>query len=133
MIETADRNGTVCDENAEAVVTKTQRQWLTDHGLTLPHGSGQRFASIWRQAHERYAEDHIREAVLLAAAHYLEGGADLRALGDDLAAARARVDEQLAVARIVATLAISDGRSENATAKELGVDRMAVRDWLGKR
>ncbi|AER47595.1 HTH DNA binding protein [Mycobacterium phage DS6A] len=55
------------------------------------------------------------------------------AAGARLAEARAAADAALADARDLALRAIAAGHPEQRTARQLGVDRMAVRGWLGKR
>jgi transposase-like protein len=48
-------------------------------------------------------------------------------------AARAELDEAKAIAKRAAVQAHDNGTFETAFAKSLGVDRMTVRRWLGKR
>ncbi|WNM74294.1 helix-turn-helix DNA binding domain protein [Gordonia phage Thimann] len=56
------------------------------------------------------------------------------AQGKKLAKARATADEALRIAKLMAQSAHhQDGVPETQIAKELGVDRMTVRKWLGKR
>jgi len=57
----------------------------------------------------------------------------LREVGAALARARANEAEARAKARKLALEAINAGQSEHSVAKALGVDRMAVRRWQGKR
>jgi len=110
-----------------------QRQWLAGHGITLRGEAARRFAAAWADISSRYGDERIREAAILAAAQHLSNGSDLDAVGRALARARRHAETQLAVARTVALLAIEDGKSEASTAREIGVDRMAVREWQGKR
>lgn len=49
-----------------------------------------------------------------------------------LRAARSRLDKAMDTAREAATDAYSHGRPEAQIARELGVNRMTVRRWLGK-
>lgn len=56
-----------------------------------------------------------------------------RAHGRKLAKARAAAAEALRVAEVLARSAQAEGISEYQIAAELGVDRMTVRKWLGKR
>ncbi len=64
--------------------------------------------------------------------HYTE--AERVAQGKKLAKARAAADEALRVAQIMAQSAHHvDGVPETQIASQLGVDRMTVRKWLGKR
>lgn len=53
--------------------------------------------------------------------------------GRKLAKARAAVAEALRIAEVLALSAHADGVPETQIATELGVDRMTVRKWLGKR
>lgn len=53
--------------------------------------------------------------------------------GQQLAEARAAADTALQRARTLAVAAAADGYPEATAARRLGVDRMAVRNWLGKR
>ena len=59
--------------------------------------------------------------------------AERRAHGRKLARARASATEALRVAQMLAQSAHSDGVPETQIAEELGVDRMTVRKWIGKR
>ena len=63
--------------------------------------------------------------------HYTD--AERQAWGKKLAKARAAADEALRVAQIMARSAHSEGVPETQIATELGVDRMTVRKWVGKR
>ncbi len=56
-----------------------------------------------------------------------------RAHGRKLAKAREAAKEALRVAEVIARSAHDDGASEYEIARDLGVDRMTVRKWLGKR
>jgi DNA-binding GntR family transcriptional regulator len=59
--------------------------------------------------------------------------AERKAHGKKLAKARTAVTEALRVAEVVARSAHHEGVPETQIAEELGVDRMTVRKWLGKR
>ncbi|HOY80605.1 MAG TPA: helix-turn-helix domain-containing protein [Rhodoglobus sp.] len=56
-----------------------------------------------------------------------------RAHGKKLARTRANVTEALRVASVMAQSANAEGVPETQIAAELGVDRMTVRKWVGKR
>lgn len=56
-----------------------------------------------------------------------------RAQGKKLAKARAAVTEALQSAELMARSAYAEGEPETQIAADLGVDRMTVRKWLGKR
>jgi hypothetical protein len=53
--------------------------------------------------------------------------------GRRLAVARAEEAAARKLARELALAAIAAGQSEAGVARALGVDRMAIRKWLGKR
>ena len=63
--------------------------------------------------------------------HYT--AAERRAHGKKLARFRAQADEALRVAKMLAQSANAEGVPETQIATDLGVDRMTVRKWLGKR
>ncbi|MGV0595113.1 hypothetical protein [Mycolicibacterium porcinum] len=56
-----------------------------------------------------------------------------QAHGKKLAKARAAVKDALALAEVMAQSAHGAGIPETQIASDLGVDRMTVRKWLGKR
>lgn len=111
--------------------------WLgDDHGLT-----SEQIAELTRTADdiaERYPDPDDtdeREAALVAAYRIMSGDA---AVVEELAAelTRARLAEARALAglRQAAMSLVGDGaESESGMARRAGVDRMAVRGWLGKR
>lgn len=121
------------DEAESLSMTAAANDWLTDHEFDLDNAAGRRFVKVFREVSERYDDDHVRDAALLAAAKYLAGLASPSDVGKTLAKARLAAESQLAAARIIATLAVTDGSPESTTANEVGVDRMALRRWLGKR
>ncbi len=116
--------------------------WLgDDHGLTAEQVVA--FHAAAEDIHARYPEDDDaaeREAAMIAAHRVLSGDTTVEA---ELAASllRSRQAALLATAglRQVARMTITPserGRkgpnTENAFAVRVGVDRMTVRDWLGK-
>lgn len=107
------------------------KAWLVEHDIELDPAATKRFANVWRDV--AGVDDHIRDTALLAAARYLAGEATPASVGKTLARARSRVAAQWVAAKVVAKLAVGDGAAEAATAREVGVDRMALRRWLGKR
>ena len=58
---------------------------------------------------------------------------DLAALGANLLTARGELAYRTEKAREGGLAALDAGESESAVAKALGVDRMTVRKWAGKR
>jgi hypothetical protein len=59
--------------------------------------------------------------------------AERQAHGRKLARARAQAAEALRIAEVIGRSAIADGVPETQIATELGIDRMTVRKWAGKR
>lgn len=58
---------------------------------------------------------------------------ELERVGADLARARARLAAATSAAQTAGLRALADGQKETAVARALGVDRMTVRKWAGKR
>lgn len=58
---------------------------------------------------------------------------DLERAGNRLRRARAALSKAIEEAEAEAIRALSEGTSESAVARTLGVDRMTVRKWAGKR
>ena len=58
---------------------------------------------------------------------------ELERAGRRLRSARNAEKKAMEDARVAALAAIEDGVSEASVAKVLGVDRMTVRKWVGKR
>jgi hypothetical protein len=111
-------------------------QWLADHRIEMTAAPLKRFAQVWTDLAGRYPDARdttVRDAALLAAARYLGGYLTPADIGKTLARARAKADETMAAARQVAVMAVDDGAAEAVTARDVGVDRMALRKWLGKR
>lgn len=136
--------------------TATQRHeieaWLgDDHGLTEEQVT--ELMEISDQIYARYctpdegvddpemveldlaqASEGERESALLAAYRVMVEGPDVVAeLGTALR--KARTNEALAMAglRQAALMLIGDAETQAGFARQAGVDRMTVRDWLGLR
>lgn len=58
---------------------------------------------------------------------------NLERAGRKLQSARKAADDALEAARLVALAGLADGVTESEAARKLGVDRMTIRKWLGKR
>lgn len=58
---------------------------------------------------------------------------EMERAGDRLRRARAAVEKATEEARLMALEALAAGAAESAVARTLGVDRMTVRKWAGKR
>lgn len=111
--------------------------WLgNDHGLT-----DEQFADLLAQAEDiqgRYPDpddQDVRDAALSTAHRLLLGQDDvLTELAKQRADARAAESQALAGLRQAALMLVPDGsRSEKGFAEQVGVDRQAVRKWLGKK
>ncbi|GAB4988145.1 hypothetical protein MAHJHV61_34190 [Mycobacterium avium subsp. hominissuis] len=86
-----------------------------------------------QEATQLYPESpDLQRAAVTAAADYLLGHTDPAAAGAELATVRRAEKRARARARQVAVMAFADGRSERAIARDVGVDRMNLRRWLGK-
>lgn len=110
--------------------------WLGPAAEDMTDEQIERFTRVWDHIEQRYPDpddQDERDAALSAAVQYLLGDTTTTQAGDELLRARQRAAEALAAARQVAVMAVEDGRPEATTAREIGVDRMALRGWLGKR
>jgi len=111
-------------------------QWLADHEIQIAAAELRRFVQVWTDLARRYPDSEdaaVRDAALHAAVRYIGGYLTPADVGKTLAKARAKADEAMAAARQVAVMAVDDGAPEATTARDVGVDRMALRKWLGKR
>lgn len=88
---------------------------------------------IAREAAQLYPDNAaLQRTAIEAATEYLLGRLDPVSIGADLARIRHEQQHIRAKARQVVVMACADGHSERSTAREVGVDRMIVRRWLGK-
>lgn len=86
-----------------------------------------------RDAERLYPDNpELRRAALDAAADYLLGRTDACGAGAELA--RVRREERRIRARVrqIAVLAVADGHSEHSVARQVGINRINLRRWLGK-
>ena len=74
-----------------------------------------------------------RDAALSAVVQYLLGDTDPEEAGRALRRARDAEMMAMAAAQQIATMAVEDGAPVAPTARTIGVDRMTVLKWLGKR
>ncbi|AYR01102.1 hypothetical protein SEA_LEMOND_37 [Mycobacterium phage LeMond] len=77
---------------------------------------------------------HRRQAAIEAAGRYLcddEGVAE--AVGDELAVAREEYERATAAARMIVLLSVEDGASELSLSQRLGINRLTVRKYRGKK
>lgn len=105
---------------------------------TIPAASVPRFEAIEAQLAELYPGDehvHERGAALRAAARHLIGDIDPGVAGDELDEARTEHEAAAAAARMVVMLTNEDRGPghESALSREVGVDRLTIRKWLGKQ
>lgn len=113
--------------------------WLGDnHGLT--EDQVEAFDLEAADIHTRYytgghdADDDIQAALTVAHRVLVGDPGVLDDLAKDLLAARIAEARALAGIRQAAKMLIPSGEeTESGFARRLGVDRMAVRGWLGKR
>lgn len=73
------------------------------------------------------------EAVVVLSEDYPDWRTVADETGTALADARARLSMAMHAAEVVGACAYEDGVPEAEVARRLGVDRMTVRKWLGKR
>lgn len=108
---------------------------------TIPAAKVARFEAINAQLDDLFPDDrgrdrsHERAAARQAAALYLLGDLDTYDAGDALADARRALDAAAAAARVVVMLANEDrGPGHEAPlSREVRVDRLTVRKWIGKQ
>jgi len=92
-----------------------------------------RLEQVARDAALLYPGDtELQRVAINAATEYLLGSLDPVSVGADLARFRIEQRRVRARARQIAVMAFADGRSERSIARDVGVDRMNVRRWLGK-
>lgn len=115
--------------NFLGVAPRKALTWLTEHELELPADARRQFVAF----HDALPDSNHREAALMGAALYLVGDVAPEHIGAALASHRHEVDECFAVARAVGQLAVAAGEPEARVAEALGVDRMTLRKWQGKR
>lgn len=124
------------DDAAEARNTDAGRAaHLAVVAATLPVDQHGRLNRIAADADRLYRDDlALYTAAVEAAADYLTGKTELHAAGSALAQARRNEELWRARVRAIVVLAYDDGRgmSERAVTKAAQVDRMNVRNWLGK-
>ncbi|WP_301119737.1 hypothetical protein [Mycolicibacterium fortuitum] len=125
---------TAAETEPEVEEAVTPAAWLRQTQIELTDEQLARFTMEWDVIAERYAGDRgLREAARVGAAWYAAGLMTPQGIAGPLAGARRAAEEMLAVARSVATMAVDDGEPEATVARTVGVDRMALRKWLGKR
>lgn len=103
--------------------------WLAEHEVELDAPRRKQFCGLY----DSLADAPHSDAALMGAALYLAGDVAPAHIGEALARHRHDVDECFAVARAVGQLAVESGELETQVAEALGVDRMTLRKWQGKR
>lgn len=116
---------------AERMVAKRGPRWAVVYRVR-PDEDFVRYADTAEQA-EMIRSMRERDGYYNVRVHPPEGSINLRAIGRELGEARAAEREAAAKARSAAIQAAEEGRAEAEIARQLGVDRMTVRAWLGKR
>lgn len=74
-----------------------------------------------------------RVTAFSAATQYVFGDLTVDDVAERLTKARIDLANEMVTAREVAIEAIADGATEAGIARSLGLDRMTIRKWLGKR
>ncbi|AER26330.1 hypothetical protein FIONNBHARTH_39 [Mycobacterium phage Fionnbharth] len=74
-----------------------------------------------------------RDRAIELARLYATGSITVETVAETLAQAREQLRLEMAAARGVALAAIAAGEFEKTVAEKLGIDRMTLRDWQGKR
>ncbi len=111
------------------------RDWAGDAWAELDATKQARLVRAAESIDERYPDPDDqpeREAALSTAVQYMLGETTAAEVRERLNRARVEAMEALAAAQQFAVMAIEDGGAEATTAREVGVDRMTVRSWLGK-
>jgi hypothetical protein len=90
-------------------------------------------AAHWYPDDEGSANTAVNAAVRYLKTDRSARGATIESVAEDIAEARGASAFALAVARGTVVAAVADGWSENALAQALGLDRMTIRKWRGKR
>jgi hypothetical protein len=110
--------------------------WLGPAAQQMSGDQVDRFITVWDDVVQRYPDPDdqpLRDEVLATTVQYLLEETTPADIGTRLRAARTEVERAMAAARQIAILATEDGAAEATTAREIGVDRMALRSWRGKR
>jgi len=109
--------------------------WLGPAWDELSAEQRQRFATVVDDVDSRYPDPDdqpLRDAALFAAVQWMLGEITAEQAGAALRDARTREELARAAARQVAVMAVQDGATEAGTARAVGVERAALRTWLGK-
>jgi hypothetical protein len=100
--------------------------------VTVTDEQRQRLLAEADRIAERYPDpddQEERDTAFAVAVAYVLGDDTLDSVGRRVRAGRRALIE----ARQIAVMAIEDGASEASAARDLGVDRMTIRKWRGKR
>lgn len=116
--------------NAYGEVQKRGPRWAVSAGIRSGESLVEFYATaeLAEQARERLIADGFYQVQVWPP----EGAINLAVINRNLAAARTQLAEQMDIARAAANRAAEERRPEAAIARELGVDRMTVRKWIGK-
>ncbi|AVO25827.1 hypothetical protein SEA_PAOLA_37 [Mycobacterium phage Paola] len=118
-------------------MVRGKRVRLDGRDRTIPGDRVQRYEDTVAAFTELYAgPDHAHElkAAIESAARYLVGDEDaIHRAGEELAAARQKHEAAAAAARALVVLAADDGATEVGLAADLGIDRLTVRKYRGKK
>ncbi|AXQ53059.1 hypothetical protein SEA_RANDO14_39 [Mycobacterium phage Rando14] len=118
-------------------MVRGKRVRLDGRDRTIPGDRVQRYEDTVAALAELYSgpyHAHELKAATESAARYLVGDEDaIRRAGEELAAARQRHEAAAAAARALVRLAAEDGVTEVSLAADLGIDRLTVRKYRGKK
>ncbi|AXQ63212.1 HTH DNA binding protein [Mycobacterium phage Collard] len=118
-------------------MVRGKRVRLDGRDRTIPGDRVQRYEDTVAALTELYAGPHHAhelKAAIDSAARYLIGDEDaIRRAGEELAVARQKHEAATAAARTLVVLAASDGATEVGLAADLGIDRLTVRKYRGKK
>lgn len=116
--------------------THEMEAWAGPAWGELTDAQREQLARVADDVDERYPDPDdqpLRDAALSAVVQCMLGGITLAETGREFHQAQ-RAREIAKAAALGATLLASvDGRTETGIAEELGVTRMTVRSWLGKK
>ncbi|APC43632.1 hypothetical protein SEA_LILPHARAOH_32 [Mycobacterium phage LilPharaoh] len=103
---------------------------------TIPAAKVERYESWVEQIGREYAspeDEHRRRAAIEAVGRFLCDEDAVEKIGEELAEAREQYEAASAAARAVVLLAVEDGASELGLAQRLGINRLTVRKYRGKK
>lgn len=123
-------------EQEAALVAKGLQVNVDGRRRTIPAMNVPRYENMVEQVEADYPgpeNAHKRRAAIEAAARYLCDDLDAERMGDELAEAREVWEAASAAARMFVLLSVDDSVSENSLAQRMGINRLTVRKYRGKK